>query len=190
MSQYDDQTQKQFAELEASHERMKKLTASMDKTVKSLQEGHAQLSKASGETKKRLNLVFEEQHHSKKDRDFLYQDIGHVMDDPYHQEDIKPDIMLVNKTRSPSQHQDGDNMSYYEKEAVKQLPEASIWPKFSVTREYDHMELIFYIDGLFIDVPSIPDYWITARLNKAFEGHASIWYIEIKEIHCRRNWPW
>ncbi|MBW0544871.1 hypothetical protein O181_084586 [Austropuccinia psidii MF-1] len=37
MFQYAEQTQKQFAEPEASHERMKKLTASMDKTVKTLQ---------------------------------------------------------------------------------------------------------------------------------------------------------
>ncbi|MBW0581379.1 hypothetical protein O181_121094 [Austropuccinia psidii MF-1] len=81
-------------------------------------------------------------------------------------------------------------MSYSEKEALKQLPEASSWPKFSGTGEYDHMELIDYIDGLFIDVPSIPDYWITARLNTAFKGHASIWYTEMKEIHGRRNWPW
>ncbi|MBW0580939.1 hypothetical protein O181_120654 [Austropuccinia psidii MF-1] len=81
-------------------------------------------------------------------------------------------------------------MSYSEKEALKQLPEASSWPKFSGSGEYDHMELIDYIDGLFIDVPSIPDYWITARLNTAFKGHASIWYTEMKEIHGRRNWPW
>ncbi|MBW0569110.1 hypothetical protein O181_108825 [Austropuccinia psidii MF-1] len=52
------------------------------------------------------------------------------------------------------------------------------------------MELINYIDGLFIDVPSIPDYWITARQNTEFKGHASIWYTEMKEIHGRRNWPW
>ncbi|MBW0593687.1 hypothetical protein O181_133402 [Austropuccinia psidii MF-1] len=52
------------------------------------------------------------------------------------------------------------------------------------------MELIDYIDGLFIDVPSIPDYWITARLNTEFKEHASIWYTEMKEIHGRRNWQW
>ncbi|MBW0505993.1 hypothetical protein O181_045708 [Austropuccinia psidii MF-1] len=52
------------------------------------------------------------------------------------------------------------------------------------------MELIDYIDGLFIDVPTIPEYWITAILNAAFKGHASIWYTEMKEIHGRRNWPW
>ncbi|MBW0572332.1 hypothetical protein O181_112047 [Austropuccinia psidii MF-1] len=80
-------------------------------------------------------------------------------------------------------------MSYYEKEALKNLPEASRWPKFPGTEEYDHMELIDYIDGLFIDVPSIPDYWITARLNTAFKGHDSIWYIEMKELHGRRSWP-
>ncbi|MBW0496456.1 hypothetical protein O181_036171 [Austropuccinia psidii MF-1] len=52
------------------------------------------------------------------------------------------------------------------------------------------MELIDYIDGLFIDVPSIPDYWITAKLNTAFKGHANIWYTEMKEVHGRRSWPW
>ncbi|MBW0472098.1 hypothetical protein O181_011813 [Austropuccinia psidii MF-1] len=82
---------------------------------------------------------------------------GHVMDNPYHQEDIKADAMLVNKARSPSQYQDGDYMSYSEKEALKQLPEASSWPKFSGTGEYDHMEPIDSIDGLFIYVPSITD---------------------------------
>ncbi|MBW0479139.1 hypothetical protein O181_018854 [Austropuccinia psidii MF-1] len=173
MSQYADQTQNQLAELEASHERMKKLTASMDKIVKTLQEGHSQLIKSSEETKKRLNIVFEEQHHRKRDRDCLDQDInklfnvyhnmkpqpqGHVMDNPYHQDDIKPGAMLMNKSRSPSQYQDRDNMSYSEKESLKRLPEASGWPKFSGTGEYDHMELTDYNHGLFIDVPSIPDY--------------------------------
>ncbi|MBW0492135.1 hypothetical protein O181_031850 [Austropuccinia psidii MF-1] len=81
-------------------------------------------------------------------------------------------------------------MSYSEEEALKQLPEASSWPKFCVAGEYDHMEPINYIYGIFIDVPSISDYWITARLNKKFKGHASIWYTEMKEIHGRRSWPW
>ncbi|MBW0565126.1 hypothetical protein O181_104841 [Austropuccinia psidii MF-1] len=109
--QYAEQTQKQFAELEASHERMQKLTASMDKIVKTLQEGHAHLSKSYEETNKRLNLVFEEQNHSKRDGDCLDQDInklfniyhnlkpqpqGQVMESPY-----QPDSMLVNKARSP-----------------------------------------------------------------------------------------
>ncbi|MBW0460513.1 hypothetical protein O181_000228 [Austropuccinia psidii MF-1] len=65
MSQFAEKTQKQFVELRASHERMKTLTASMDKIVKTLQEGHAQLSKASEETNKSLNQVFEEPHHKK-----------------------------------------------------------------------------------------------------------------------------
>ncbi|MBW0487266.1 hypothetical protein O181_026981 [Austropuccinia psidii MF-1] len=59
MSQFAEKTQKKFAELQASHERMKILTASMDKTVKTLQEGHAQLRKASEETSKRLKKVLE-----------------------------------------------------------------------------------------------------------------------------------
>ncbi|MBW0580739.1 hypothetical protein O181_120454, partial [Austropuccinia psidii MF-1] len=123
-----------FAELEASHEKIKILTASMDKIAKNLQLGHAQLRKASEETNKRLNLVFEEQHHSKRDRDCLDKGIkklfnvyhstkpqpqGHVMDNPYHQDYIKPDAMFMNRARSPSQYQYGDNMSYSEKEAFK-----------------------------------------------------------------------
>ncbi|MBW0537972.1 hypothetical protein O181_077687 [Austropuccinia psidii MF-1] len=138
MSQFAEQTQKKFAELQESHERMKKLTGSMEKIVKNLEEGHAHLSNASEETNKRLNLVFEEQHHSKRDRDCPNQNIKklfdvyhnmkpqpqcHVMDNPY-QDDIKSDSMLMNKARSPSKYQDGNNMSYSEKEALKQLPEA------------------------------------------------------------------
>ncbi|MBW0482389.1 hypothetical protein O181_022104 [Austropuccinia psidii MF-1] len=101
---------------------------------------------------------------------------GHASDDHYNQEYIKPNALLGNRERSPSQYQDGDNMSYSEKEALKQLLEASSWPKFSGTTEYDHMELIDYVDELFMNVPSIPDYWITARPNKAFKGCATIWY--------------
>ncbi|MBW0518836.1 hypothetical protein O181_058551 [Austropuccinia psidii MF-1] len=205
ISQFAEKSQKNFAELQASHERMKTLTALMDKIVKTLQEEHAQLRKASEETNRRLNLVFGEKHHSRRDRDCLDKDInklfnvyhnmkpqpqGHVMDNPYSKDHIKPDAKLMNKTRSPSQFQDGENMSYSEEEALKQLPEASSWPKFSGTGEYDNMELIVYIDGLFIDVPSIPDYWITARLNTALKRHASIWYTEMKEIHGRRSRPW
>ncbi|MBW0511013.1 hypothetical protein O181_050728 [Austropuccinia psidii MF-1] len=195
MSQFSEKTQKQISELQEGHERMNKLTDFMEKLVKPLQEKHAQFSKASGETNKRLNQVFEEKHHRKRDRDCLDQDINkllnayhnmkpqpkaHVMDNLYHKEDIKPDSILKNKARSPSQYQDWENMSHSEKEALKQLPEDSIWPKFSGTGEYYHMELIDYIDGLFIDVPGIPEYWITARRNTAFKGHASIWYTEMK----------
>ncbi|MBW0567037.1 hypothetical protein O181_106752 [Austropuccinia psidii MF-1] len=79
MSQYSEQTQKQFAELEASHERMKALTSSMDKIVKTLQEGHAQLSKAPERTNKRLNIFFEEQHHHKRDSYFLDKDIKNCL---------------------------------------------------------------------------------------------------------------
>ncbi|MBW0549694.1 hypothetical protein O181_089409, partial [Austropuccinia psidii MF-1] len=115
MSQYAEQSQKPFAELELIHERMKELTASVDKIVKTLQEGNAQLSKASEETNKRLNIVFEEQHQSRRDRDCLDQDInkffnvyhnmkpkpqGHLMENPYHPDEIKPDAMLVSKSRS------------------------------------------------------------------------------------------
>ncbi|MBW0482565.1 hypothetical protein O181_022280 [Austropuccinia psidii MF-1] len=103
---------------------MKALTASMDKTVKALREGNAHLSKASEETDRRLNLVFEEQHQEINKLLNVYHNMnpqpqGHVMDNPYYQDDIKPDAILVSKARSPSQYQDGDNMPYTEKEALK-----------------------------------------------------------------------
>ncbi|MBW0586833.1 hypothetical protein O181_126548 [Austropuccinia psidii MF-1] len=175
------------------------------KTIHTLQEDYIELYKASEYSKRRLNQVLEEHNHCKREREYLDQDIdklfnfcqkmkpqtqGHVSGSgPYHQQDIKPDSLLVNKATSSSKYQDGDNMSYTEKEGLKQLPEASSWPKFSGTREYDHMELIDYIDGLFTDLPSIEDYWISNRLNAAFKGNASIWYTQMKEIHGRRNWP-
>ncbi|MBW0522740.1 hypothetical protein O181_062455 [Austropuccinia psidii MF-1] len=100
---------------------------------------------------------------------------GHVsVNTPYHQEDIKPDALLEKNPRSPSQYQHGDKMTYSKKEALKQLPEASSCPQFTGIGESDHMELIYYTNGLFIDVTSIQDYWITAILNTAFKGHASI----------------
>ncbi|MBW0473239.1 hypothetical protein O181_012954 [Austropuccinia psidii MF-1] len=128
------------SKLQESHERMKKLTASMDKIFKTLQEGHAQLRIASSETNKRLNKVFEQQHHCQRDRDCWDQDInkffnvyqyvkpqqkGNILDDPYHQEDIEQDASLVNKAKSPSQYRHGYNMSYSENKALKQLPKAS-----------------------------------------------------------------
>ncbi|MBW0548121.1 hypothetical protein O181_087836 [Austropuccinia psidii MF-1] len=115
---------------------------------------------------------------------------GHVLNNPYSQEDIKPDALLENKASSLSKYQNRDKISYFEKEELKQLSEASRWPKFSGTGEYDNKELIKYIDGLFINVPRIPEYWIPAGFNTEFKGHASIWYTEMKEIHGRRSWPW
>ncbi|MBW0526641.1 hypothetical protein O181_066356 [Austropuccinia psidii MF-1] len=184
MFQYSEKTQNQFGEIQASHERRKALTASMDKIVKTIEEEHAQLSKSSEEAKKRLNKVFQEQHHSKGDRDPLNQDIsklfnvyhnmkpqpkGHVMDNLYHQEDMKPDVILVKKARSPSQYKDRDDTSYSEKESLKQLPEGSSPPKFCGKAEYYHMELINQFYGLFFDLSSTTDYWITAILNTSFK---------------------
>ncbi|MBW0485563.1 hypothetical protein O181_025278 [Austropuccinia psidii MF-1] len=62
MSQFSEKNKKKFSELQEIHERMKTLTASMDKIAETLQEVHAKLRKASEETNKRLNQVFEEKH--------------------------------------------------------------------------------------------------------------------------------
>ncbi|MBW0461812.1 hypothetical protein O181_001527 [Austropuccinia psidii MF-1] len=81
-------------------------------------------------------------------------------------------------------------MTYPEKEALEQSPEAISLKKFPDVGEYDHMEYIDYIDGLFIEVSHIPDYWVTARLNTECKLHSSIWYTEMKKLHGRRNWTW
>ncbi|MBW0463392.1 hypothetical protein O181_003107 [Austropuccinia psidii MF-1] len=81
-------------------------------------------------------------------------------------------------------------MTYLEKEDLKQLPEATSWPKFSFVGECDHMKLIYHTDELFIDFPSIPDYWITARISTELNLSSSIWYTEMEEIQGRRKWPW
>ncbi|MBW0549732.1 hypothetical protein O181_089447 [Austropuccinia psidii MF-1] len=142
MSQFAVQTQEKFDELHRRNEMFKQLTTSHEATIKAIQESCAKLCKACGETNKILNKVFEEQCHCKRDRDCLDKGInkffnvfqnmkpqpqGHSLDNPY-QEDIKPDVLLDNKPRSPSQLKDGDNMNYPEKEALKQHPEASNWP--------------------------------------------------------------
>ncbi|MBW0543944.1 hypothetical protein O181_083659 [Austropuccinia psidii MF-1] len=137
MSQFAVQSQEQLDDFKRLNERLQRNAILQEATNKAIQESCAQMRKASGETNKRLNHVFEEKHHCKRDRDWLDQDIntlfnvyqkmkpqpqGHSLDDPYHQEDIKPDALLRNKEGSPSQNKDTDNMSSSEKEALKQLP--------------------------------------------------------------------
>ncbi|MBW0465537.1 hypothetical protein O181_005252 [Austropuccinia psidii MF-1] len=132
ISQFEVQTQEKFDEIYSRNLRLQ------EATIKSIQESCSKLKRSSEETNKILNQFFEEKYNCKRDRDCLDQDInqlfnvcqnmnsqlqGHALDNPY-QEDIKPDFLLDNKPRSPSQYQYGDNMTYSEKKALKQLPEA------------------------------------------------------------------
>ncbi|MBW0513559.1 hypothetical protein O181_053274 [Austropuccinia psidii MF-1] len=145
MSQFSAQTQEKFDEHHRSNERLKELKSLYEAAIKAIQESCAKLHKASEETNKRLNQVFEEKYHCKRDRDCLDQDIkklfnvcqnikpqqqGHSLDNPY-QEDIEEDLLLDNKPRSPSQYQDGDDMTCSQKEALRQITEASSRPKSS-----------------------------------------------------------
>ncbi|MBW0518305.1 hypothetical protein O181_058020 [Austropuccinia psidii MF-1] len=59
------------------------------------------------------------------------------------------------------------------------------WPKFSGTGAYEHIKLICYIYGFFLDVPSIENCCITAILNTEFRVRDSICYTEMKEGHRR-----
>ncbi|MBW0562721.1 hypothetical protein O181_102436 [Austropuccinia psidii MF-1] len=94
---------------------------------------------------------------------------------PYHKEDRKPNSLMKYEHRSTSIYQDKYKMTNSEKEALRQLPQATICLEFSCVGEYDHMELIYYIY-----LPSIPDYRIAARMNKPFKEPSVIWYTEIK----------
>ncbi|MBW0529996.1 hypothetical protein O181_069711, partial [Austropuccinia psidii MF-1] len=109
MSQFAIQAQEQLDYFKRLNERLQRTAILQEAKIKAIQESCAQLSKASEETNKRLNGVFEEQNHCKRDRDCLYQEInkffnvyqsmkpqpqGHALDYPYHQEDIKQDALL------------------------------------------------------------------------------------------------
>ncbi|MBW0508670.1 hypothetical protein O181_048385 [Austropuccinia psidii MF-1] len=70
MSQSAVQTQEQLYDLKRLNERLQINAISQEATIKAIQESCSQLSKASEETNKRLNKVFEEQHHCKKGQGF------------------------------------------------------------------------------------------------------------------------
>ncbi|MBW0479306.1 hypothetical protein O181_019021 [Austropuccinia psidii MF-1] len=70
---------------------------------------------------------------------------GHALDDPYHQEDIKPDTSLGNKASSPSEYQDGNNMLYSKKEALKQLPSSHAGPN-SLAQAFKGHASIWYTE--------------------------------------------
>ncbi|MBW0468057.1 hypothetical protein O181_007772 [Austropuccinia psidii MF-1] len=119
ISQFSVKTQESLNDFKRLSERLQRNAILQEATIKVIQESCSQLRKASEEPKKRLNQVFEEKHHCKRDRDFLDQDInkifhfyqnmkpkpeGHALENPYHQEDIRTDAVLVNKARSPSKY--------------------------------------------------------------------------------------
>ncbi|MBW0503421.1 hypothetical protein O181_043136 [Austropuccinia psidii MF-1] len=129
MSKFAFQTQEKLDELHKSNERLKDLTTLHEATIKAIQESCAKLCKASEETNKRLNQVFGEKYHCKRERDCMDQKInklsnfsqnmkpqlqGHALDKSYH-------FLLDNKPISLSKYQDRYNMTYSEKETLKQL---------------------------------------------------------------------
>ncbi|MBW0463380.1 hypothetical protein O181_003095 [Austropuccinia psidii MF-1] len=76
MSQFSLQTQESLDDLKRITERLQQNEILQEATIKAIQESCAQLRKPSKETNKRLNQVLEEQHHCKRDRDCLDQDIN------------------------------------------------------------------------------------------------------------------
>ncbi|MBW0586239.1 hypothetical protein O181_125954 [Austropuccinia psidii MF-1] len=124
--QFVEQTQKVFERIHENISRLQKVNILQMKIINNVQEYYTRLSEASEETKRRPNQVLEERNHLKRDREYLYQDLeknfnvfqnikpqrqGNVLDNEYHLEDIKPDSLLKNKPRSPSQYQDGYNIT-------------------------------------------------------------------------------
>ncbi|MBW0574781.1 hypothetical protein O181_114496 [Austropuccinia psidii MF-1] len=110
ISQFAGKTQESLDYFKRINESLKINAILQEGIIKAIQKSFAQLSKASEETNKRLTQVFEEQHHCKRDRYCLDQDInklfsvyqnmkpqpdGHSLENPY-QEEIKADALLVN----------------------------------------------------------------------------------------------
>ncbi|MBW0523389.1 hypothetical protein O181_063104 [Austropuccinia psidii MF-1] len=63
MSQFEVQTQESLHDFKRINERFQRNAILKKDTIKAIQESHAQLSKASEETSKRMNPVFKDQHH-------------------------------------------------------------------------------------------------------------------------------
>ncbi|MBW0531223.1 hypothetical protein O181_070938 [Austropuccinia psidii MF-1] len=74
-SQFVGQTQKESDRFHESISRLQEVYTLQTKTIHTLQEDYTELHKASEDTKRRLNQVFEEQNHCKRDREYLDQDI-------------------------------------------------------------------------------------------------------------------
>ncbi|MBW0557406.1 hypothetical protein O181_097121 [Austropuccinia psidii MF-1] len=75
MSQVSVKTQEKIDYFEILNERLQRNAILQEATIKAIQKSCSQLIKASEETSKRLNQVFEQKHHRKRDRDCLDQDI-------------------------------------------------------------------------------------------------------------------
>ncbi|MBW0574590.1 hypothetical protein O181_114305 [Austropuccinia psidii MF-1] len=112
MFQFAVHTQRSLNDFKRINEMFQRNALLKEATIKAIQEGCSQSSQKCEENNKRLSKVFEEQHHCKRDRECLDQEInkmfnfyqsmkpqpeGHALEDPYHQEDIKPISLLVNK---------------------------------------------------------------------------------------------
>ncbi|MBW0522541.1 hypothetical protein O181_062256 [Austropuccinia psidii MF-1] len=76
MSQFAVQTQESFDDLNTISESLQRNVILQEAKIQAIQESCAQLRKASEESRIRLNNVFEEHHHCKRDRDFLDKDIN------------------------------------------------------------------------------------------------------------------
>ncbi|MBW0559342.1 hypothetical protein O181_099057 [Austropuccinia psidii MF-1] len=99
MSQFAVQTHKSLDYFTRINEQLQRNELLQEATIKAIQESCTQLRKAYEETKKRLNQVFEEKHHCKRDRECREKDInkllnvyqhmkpqteGHALENPYH----------------------------------------------------------------------------------------------------------
>ncbi|MBW0525558.1 hypothetical protein O181_065273 [Austropuccinia psidii MF-1] len=76
ISQFAVQTQESFDDFKMINERLKRNAILQEATIKAIQDSCSQLSKASEETNKRLNQVFEQQRHCKRDRNRLDEEIN------------------------------------------------------------------------------------------------------------------
>ncbi|MBW0575192.1 hypothetical protein O181_114907 [Austropuccinia psidii MF-1] len=72
---------------------------------------------------------------------------------------------------------------------LKEVPKLKEWPHFSVTGEYDHMELIRGIEMIKEDF-ELPERLVTERFNTLFTRSAHRWYIKLRHTHGHQSWIW
>ncbi|MBW0569686.1 hypothetical protein O181_109401 [Austropuccinia psidii MF-1] len=116
----------QFAELQERHERMKTLTSSMEIFFKTLQEDHAQSGKPSEEINRKLNQVFDEQHHFKRDRNYYYSNKS---------PNAKKKVFAIDKVpeeECSTEYSDSHSMG----DAIRESPDDDHDPKEEFLQEY------------------------------------------------------
>ncbi|MBW0503170.1 hypothetical protein O181_042885 [Austropuccinia psidii MF-1] len=127
ISQFAVQIQEQLDDFKGLNEILQRNAILQEATIQAIQESWAQLSKASEETNKRLNKLFEEQNHGKKDRKKTCHNCGSTDHYATNYPKAKKEVYVIEQVpeeESPTENSESDSMgdAIREKSDVEQDP--------------------------------------------------------------------